>query len=70
MNEIAGPGMVYVCARCGRRSKDRRGTQRIHRGWNMSCSHNAVLCKEEDLVIAPRSGIVTGMKEGARPLAN
>jgi hypothetical protein len=67
-NEIAGPGEVFVCAACGRRSKDRDGDWKIHSGWDTSCRTNAVKCRVADLVIAPVSGIVTGFKEGCSPI--
>ena len=67
-NEIAGPGEVFVCAACGRRSKDRNGDQKIHSGWDTSCRTHAVKCREEDLVLDPKTGVVTGLKEGAQPI--
>jgi hypothetical protein len=63
-NDVAGPGEVFVCAACGRRSKDRNGDQKIHSGWDTSCRTWAVKCREQDLIIAPKSGIVTGLKDG------
>jgi hypothetical protein len=68
-NEMAGPGEVFVCAHCGRRSRDRNGHHKIHSGWDRSCTINAVKYRVKDLVIAQRSGIVTGVREGARPSA-
>jgi hypothetical protein len=47
MNEVAPEGQVFVCAACGKRSKDRYGDQKIDRGWDVSCMLNAVLCYEE-----------------------
>jgi hypothetical protein len=47
MNEVAPKGQVFVCAACGKRSKDRYGDQKIDRGWDVSCMLNAVLCYEE-----------------------
>jgi hypothetical protein len=67
-NEVAGPGEVFVCTACGRRSKDRYGEQKIHSGWDTSCCTNAVKCREEDLIIDPKNGTVNGLKEGATPI--
>jgi len=60
----AGPREIYVCKRCGRRSHDRAGHRKLHKGWDESCTLNAVRCRVDDLVIAPKSGIVTGFKPG------
>jgi hypothetical protein len=67
-NEVAGPGEVFVCVACGRRSKDRNGDQKIHSGWDTSCRTHAVKCREEDLVLDPNTGCVKGLKEGATPI--
>ncbi len=67
-NDVAGPGEVYVCAACGRRSKDRDGNLKIHSGWDTSCRTHAVKCREEDLIINPENGTVTGLKEGCTPI--
>jgi hypothetical protein len=50
-NEIADAGEVFVCGACGKRSKDLYGFQKISRGWDESCMLNAVLCREDSLVI-------------------
>jgi hypothetical protein len=50
-NHIAPPGMVYVCAACGKRSRDRYGDKAIDRGWDVSCFMHSVLCKESTLEI-------------------
>jgi len=47
MNKVAPESQVFVCAACGKRSKDRYGDQKIDRGWDVSCMLNAVLCYEE-----------------------
>lgn len=47
MNEVAPEGQIYVCAACGKRSKDKYGDQKIDRGWDVSCMLNCVLCYEE-----------------------
>jgi hypothetical protein len=67
-NEVAGPGEVFVCSACGRRSKDRDGNQKIHSGWDTSCRTHAVKCREEDLVLDPQNGTVKALKKGATPI--
>lgn len=39
-------GQIYVCAACGKRSRDREGNRAIDRGWDESCSMHAILCYE------------------------
>lgn len=68
MLDVAGPGEIYVCSRCGRRSRDRWGHFKVHSGWDESCILNAVKCRVSDIIIAPKSGIVTGYKPGVVPL--
>jgi len=51
MNKIAKDGQVFVCAACGKRSKDQYGTKAIDHGWDVSCMLNAVLCDEKSIVI-------------------
>jgi hypothetical protein len=46
-NERAGDGQVFVCACCGKRSKDRYGDEAIDTGWDESCMLHAVLCHDE-----------------------
>lgn len=67
-NKVAGPGEVFVCTACGRRSKDRNGEQKIHSGWDTSCRTHAVKFREEDLILDPKTGAVTAVKEGAEPI--
>ena len=67
-NEMAGPGEVFVCVACGRRSKDRNGDHKIHSGWDTSCRTHAVKYREADLVIDPKTGVVTAVKAGATPI--
>ena len=66
-NEVAGPGEIFVCPHCGRRSKDRLGHQRIHSGWGRSCSLQALRYRESDLFIGKR-GVVEAVRAGANPL--
>lgn len=68
MSDVAGPGEVYVCSCCGRRSRDRSGRQKIHRGWDESCVLHAVKYREQDLVLDPRTGAVTRIRDGAEPI--
>ena len=42
MNETAPEGQVWVCAACGKQSRDRYGY-----GWDESCMLHAVLCFEQ-----------------------
>lgn len=44
MNKIAPEGEVFVCGACGKRSRDRYGSEAIDQGWDESCMLNAVLC--------------------------
>lgn len=67
-NEYAGPGEVFVCACCGRRSRDRYGEMKIHSGWDTSCMTHAVKYREDDLVIDTRTGVVKGVRDGAQPV--
>jgi hypothetical protein len=50
-NEIAPDGQIWVCAACGKRSRDRYGEQAVNSGWDVSCTMNAVLWDEKLLVI-------------------
>jgi hypothetical protein len=43
-NHVAPEGQVYVCAACGKTSRDKYGFQKISRGYDESCMLNAVLC--------------------------
>lgn len=46
-NRIAPPGKIWICAACGKKSKDRYGIVGEHSsGWDESCMLNAVLCEE------------------------
>jgi hypothetical protein len=45
-NEKAPKGKVWICAACGKRSKDRYGNQKIDQGWDESCILNSVLVSE------------------------
>jgi hypothetical protein len=50
-NEVAGAGEVFVCACCGRRSKDRAGRMRISSHWDESCVFHAVRVYEASVVL-------------------
>ena len=50
-NQIAPPGAVFVCGACGKRSRDLYGYEKISRGWDVSCVLNAILCREDTLVM-------------------
>jgi hypothetical protein len=50
-NVVAGEGKVFVCTACAKRSKDKYGDQAIDKGWDVSCTMNALLCYEDGLVI-------------------
>jgi len=47
-NHYATAGQVWVCAACGKTSRDQYGEQRISPGWDESCMMNAVLCYERE----------------------
>ena len=59
-NEIAPEGQIYVCAACGKRSKDKYGEKPIDSGWDVSCMMNSVLCYEEK----NENGLYTPVEEG------
>lgn len=44
MNRFAPDGEVFVCACCGKQSRDLYGSEAISAGWDESCMLNAVLC--------------------------
>jgi hypothetical protein len=67
-NKIAGPGEIFVCAACGRLSRDRDGYHKIHNGWDTSCRTHAVKYRKVDLVLDPKTKVCTGVKEGAKPV--
>lgn len=46
-NEIAPEGKIWICAACGKRSRDLYGSQPIDYGWDESCLLNAVLADED-----------------------
>ena len=48
-NTIAPKGAVWMCAACGKRSRDRYGTKPIDRGWDESCMMNSVLVAKESI---------------------
>jgi hypothetical protein len=45
--KIAPEGQVFICAACGKRSRDIYGDQKIDRGWDESCFMNRVLMDEQ-----------------------
>lgn len=51
MTQLAPEGCVWVCAACGKRSRDQYGEQPISHGWDESCVLNSVLCREDHLVL-------------------
>lgn len=50
-NQVAPAGQVWVCAACGKRSRDRYGFQKIDHGWDASCMLNAVLCIDTPVLL-------------------
>jgi hypothetical protein len=46
-NRQAFPGYVWICSACGKRSRDRYGSEPISKGFDASCAMNAELIKEE-----------------------
>lgn len=50
-NRVAPIGKVFVCLACGKRSRDRYGTNLISHGWDESCMLNCDEFDEKDLVI-------------------
>ncbi len=49
-NELAGPGEVFLCPLCGRRSKDRDGNKPVGGSWDTSCRSHAVRVLEASIV--------------------
>lgn len=49
-NHVAPKGQVYLCAACGKQSRDKYGEKKIHHGWDVSCVVNSVLVYEDSLV--------------------
>lgn len=46
-NKIAPESTIWICAACGKRSRDLFGES--NKGWDVSCIMNAVLCYDEQL---------------------
>jgi len=48
---MAPEGAIWVCAACGKTSKDLYGINEPHDcGWDESCMMNAILCYEEKVL--------------------
>lgn len=70
---IAPAGQIWVCAACGKTSRDEYGIEGEHSyGWDESCALNAVLCHEQkqfnkrgELVWWPASEPLPSHKEPA-----
>ena len=58
MNKEAPEGQVFVCAACGKRSRDKYGYQKIDRLWDESCMLNSVLVYEDSLKFDSKTGRV------------
>lgn len=63
-NDIAGPGQVFVCSCCFKRSRDRNGEQKIDAGWDTSCRTHAVLCNADTLVTDKNGFIIKATAAG------
>ena len=51
MNQVAPEGSRYVCAVCGKWSRDSYGsTVERSRGWGESCMLNCFLASDDDLI--------------------
>lgn len=50
-NAVAPYGKVWVCCACGKRSRDKYGSQKIDQGWDESCMMHSRLFDEDDLVM-------------------
>ena len=61
-NKVAPKGYVFVCLACGKRSRDRYGMKPISYGWDVSCTLNCDMFREEDLVLNEHDGRVTEIK--------
>jgi hypothetical protein len=57
-NRTAGPGRVFVCTACGKRSYDRYGDQSTDIGWDASCMMHAVECLESSIVIGDHGRVI------------
>lgn len=51
MNETAPKDYVWVCFACGKRSKDKYGSDPIDKGWDESCMLNSYMVAEADITI-------------------
>ena len=56
----APEGKVWVCAACGKRSKDIYGDKSLNYGWDVSCAMNSSLFDEDQLEI--KDGLVVHIK--------
>jgi hypothetical protein len=45
-NRRADEGYVFICAACGKKSRDMYGNEPISYGWDESCALNCVIAKE------------------------
>lgn len=54
--DLAPTGQIYVCATCGKRSRDRAGEAKIDSGWDESCMLHAVLVYEEKQAVTNGEG--------------
>ena len=52
MNKVAPEGKVWVCAICGKMSKDRYGDSAISYGWDESCFLHAFLADKSRLTLS------------------
>ena len=51
MSHEAPEGQLWVCAACGKTSRDRYGEKKISDGWDESCMLNAVLCYDRPDIV-------------------
>ena len=64
-NQLAPVGTIFLCPVCGRRSRDRAGTQDTDQGWNASCVTNAILCDEATIKVVGGKVVQAGKSSKA-----
>jgi len=65
-NMLAPDGKVWVCAACGKMSRDRYGDSAISYGWDESCFLHAFLADRERLTLSQSGERAVRYDSGAR----
>ena len=56
---IAPEGAIWVCGACGKTSDHLYGEGEKNYGWDISCSINATLCRNDESLKLGENGLVT-----------